>query len=90
MSKIQFIHRRPSTSPTGFTGPASRGGFTVAYREVDGGTVEYCVAQCSTRDNFNKKLGREIAAGRLTNSNLQFVMQADLKEFRNYMYSMPV
>ena len=87
MSQIQFIHRRPFA---GFCTPASRGGFTVAYQEVKPGLIEYSRATCSTRDNFNKKLGRAIATGRLVNSKTGEISGITVKEFRDMIYNEPV
>lgn len=39
------------------------GGVTVAYMEHDG-VVEVAIARCSTKDVYNRKLGRKIAVGR--------------------------
>jgi hypothetical protein len=39
--------------------------FTLAYRFTGDGKMDVAVAQCSKRDNFNKKTGRQIAADRL-------------------------
>lgn len=90
MSTIKFIHRRPVVSLSGWEPSiASRGGFTVAYRELENG-VEYSVATCSNRDNYNKKLGRAIAQGRLECGTHH--AQADMSpdEFRDYIYKQPV
>jgi len=43
---------------------ASRGGLTIAFKQVDGG-VEYAYARCHENDAFVKKAGRIKAAGRL-------------------------
>jgi hypothetical protein len=87
MSQIQFIHRRPVA---GDCGPASRGGFTIAYQEIKPGLVEYSIANCSPRDNFNKKIGRDIATGRLVNSNNRAVRESTVEDFREEMYSVDV
>ena len=85
MKNIQYIHRRPSSKTT--AGPASHGGYTIAYRETDKNCIEYNVAMCSTRDNFNKKLGREIAAGRLIDNKYNAVVNLTVEEFRHIMYT---
>lgn len=90
MSKIQFIHRRPINLIHSMYTPASHGGFTVAYQEVEPGLIEYSIAQCSNRDNFNKKLGRDIAHGRLVNNKVAVAQGVTLSEFRDMMYSEPV
>lgn len=89
MNQIQYIHRRPFTA-TGPYAPASRGGFTVAYQEIKPGLIEYSIATCSTCDNFNKKLGRAIATGRLANNKTSEITGVTMKEFRDIMYAEPV
>ena len=90
MSTIKFIHRRPMVSMSGWAPSiASRGGFTVAYRELEDG-VEYSVATCSTRDNYNKKLGRTIAQGRLECGSDHSRVEMTPDEFRDYIYKEPV
>jgi hypothetical protein len=88
MNQIHYIHRRKS-SPL-LAGPATHGGMTVAYQEVKPGLIEYSLARCSTRDNFNKKLGREIATGRLASGKVETWADSTLKEFRDMMYKQPV
>lgn len=47
--------------------PSNNGGMTVAWRaDVNSNVLVYSVARCSTKDNFCKKIGRDIASGRLT------------------------
>lgn len=92
MTQIQFIHRRPvviigPARPADF---ASRGGFTVAYQEVQPGLIEYSVAHCSPRDNFNKKIGRDIATGRLINGRHLTSRKSSIEAFREYMYAAPM
>ena len=41
------------------------GGLTIAYREIDMNTIEFCAAVCSTKENYSKKTGRTIAGGRM-------------------------
>jgi len=89
MSKIQFIHRRPVDAAT--RDFSSRGGFTVAYRAVpEDNHVEYSVAVCSDRDNFNKKLGRDIAAGRLTRGMARRIVVGTEEDFREVMFNQAV
>lgn len=61
---VKFIHLREVDI---YRGGAidNRGGATVAYTE-QGTAFEFAVARCSWQDNFNKRLGRTKAAGRLT------------------------
>jgi hypothetical protein len=84
--------------------PDGRGGATVAYRLVakaDGhsssDTVQYAVARCrlgyGSSDNFNRRIGRDIATGRLLKnpSEMEFISTADsdgieaLRAFENWM-----
>jgi hypothetical protein len=91
MNQIHYIHRRKFSilNPEGsFIG--THGGFTVAYQEVKPGLIEYSVARCSDRDNFNKKLGRDIATGRLARGKIEIAKDIGLKEFRDMMYKQPV
>lgn len=88
MSKIQFIHRR-NFDHMWYAGPSTHGGATVAYQEVKPGLIEYSVARCSTRDNFNKKLGRDIATGRLAVGKVETVTGVSVEEFREMMYNRP-
>lgn len=47
----------------------NNGGVTIAY-VLDGfNSVSFSVAQCSSKDQFNKKIGRNLALHRLTNGN---------------------
>lgn len=58
----KFIHLRNAHN-------MSRGGMTIAFDTIpqpDGSlVVEAALAICSTRDNFNRRLGRAISEGRL-------------------------
>lgn len=85
MSKIQFIHRRPIQNGL----IANSGGFTVAYMEDGPNGIHAAFAQCSRRDNFNKRLGRTVAAGRLEQGVSQF-WEMDATEFREAMFATPV
>lgn len=87
MSKIQFIHRR-HFNPFTFE-PTSRGGLTLAYQEVKPGLIEYSLARCSSRDNFSKKMGRDIATGRLARGKTETVTGVSVDEFREMMYNRP-
>lgn len=41
-------------------------GFTIAFRaDPDTNTIVFAKAQCSERDNFSKRIGRDVAEGRL-------------------------
>lgn len=51
------------------------GGLTVAWEvNEQNKSIRYAFAICSDRDNFNKKVGRTIAGGRLKSPNHSFVV----------------
>lgn len=59
MNKTNFAHVRPKDL---------NGGYTIAYTNIPrntSGDVHYALARCKSSDNFNKKIGRMIAEGRL-------------------------
>ena len=49
---------------TEFGEVAGKGGVTVAF-EVNGNTLVLAFAECSRKDNFCKRIGRDVASGRL-------------------------
>jgi hypothetical protein len=64
--KLRYIHIRPPVDQDEWGNPLhclNHGGFTVAYM-LNGDTIEWNYAICHDKENFNKKLGREIASGR--------------------------
>lgn len=57
---MKFIHLRSGT----------KGGYTIAYEKVDSpeqydSLYRWSYAQCSNKDNYCKKIGRDIAMGRI-------------------------
>lgn len=62
--RIRYIHlRRPNAERTL---PLSRGGLTIAYQEDEAtNKIKFAVAECSDKDNFSRKTGRNIASARL-------------------------
>lgn len=53
----RFAHIRNASRP-----------YTIAFTELPygtSGTVAYSIAECSAKDNFCKRIGREVAEGRL-------------------------
>ena len=58
---IYFMHYRNINGAT----VEPRGGVTFAIRPTGGNVLEVGVARCSRRDVFDRKLGRNIAEGRL-------------------------
>lgn len=59
--KIKYIHLR-NYDVYGY--PTTKGGKTIAF-QVDGDKVRYAIAHCNEGDNFCRRIGRLIAAGRL-------------------------
>lgn len=60
-NKTQYLHIRNLNADEQ---PDSRGGATYAYRVVDN-KLEFGAAYCTLNDNFNKKIGRQIAESRM-------------------------
>ena len=58
MNQVQFMHFRPDNNE-------SRGGATVAILPADNNKALIAVAYCGPNDVFNKKVGRDISAGRI-------------------------
>ena len=65
--KSETTHFHHLRLPEGVRGEEipTKGGATVAYWQPEPGVVLYAVAHCSPRDNYNKKIGRAVAEGRL-------------------------
>lgn len=62
----KFLHIRPTTDNFQFH---NKGGTTVAY-EVEENEMRFALAKCSKNDNFCRKTGRTLAAGRLKSDRL--------------------
>lgn len=60
MTKIAHIRLRKTDNTIN-----SNGGVTVAYEKLATDTYKYALAFCHPHDNFNKKLGRAKAIGRM-------------------------
>lgn len=91
---VQFKHLRFADTETGKI--QANGGYTLAYRcqqlpdEIPGTVrieVSYAFAECNLLDNFNKKTGRSIAAGRLNGQAPEFFEAFDITNNlpENYM-----
>jgi hypothetical protein len=63
---------------------SNMGGCTFAYKEVDGG-IRVSAALCSNKDNFNRKIGRTIAAGRLHSETQSVVVPISWEKFINVL-----
>src|SRR5258706_13890006 len=81
---VKFVHLRDIDMDNGQALP--QGGITVAFtlvkeREDPEGTDLYWAAraECSQRDNFCKKIGRSIAAGRLRKGQIDEVLTQKTK-----------
>ncbi|MCK9369257.1 hypothetical protein M0R04_04900 [Candidatus Dojkabacteria bacterium] len=57
------------------------GGMTISYREVDSNTIEFAAAVCSDKDNYCKKTGRTISAGRMKSPKYTNVVNMTFSEF---------
>lgn len=57
------------------------GGTTIAYRELTTNTIIFAVARCSWEDNYCKKTGRNISAGRLKSEKHSYVANLSISEF---------
>jgi hypothetical protein len=75
MSKIVFLHYRSIDYTRGDV--AARGGATVAIEQTDKGEIRTAVAWCSNKDNYNKRVGRALAGGRLMYGKM-FTEQTEL------------
>lgn len=58
----------------------AQGGMTVALRVLDNKTVQAAVAVCSGYDNFNRKIGRELALKRLEEKPVSFYYEFEVGE----------
>jgi hypothetical protein len=61
---IKFFHIRKYNNNSHNHNSISNGGLTIAWY-INNGAIVYSVAICSDKDDFNKKVGREIATRRL-------------------------
>jgi len=66
----------------------NRGGITVAYKETTPTTIEYAVARCNPSDNFSRKRGRILAAGRLKSDNWKESVNMTFGEFHSNIHNM--
>lgn len=68
---IRFTHIRAVIDPA--LGPLAKGGATVAWKYDDENKrIVYSTALCSAKDNFCRRTGRAVSAGRLKRSLLDF------------------
>lgn len=70
-NSVRFLHFRDVWDINDFDDLSEKpqiegkGGATVAYRQEPNGSFSYAIAVCSERDNFNRRIGRDISLGRL-------------------------
>lgn len=76
--KIKFIHLRPHYLSEDAKFPDAHGGATIAY-SLEGNTVKYGIAKCYYKDRYNKKIGRQISAHRLSSIVRNFTLP-DVKD----------
>lgn len=79
-TELNFLHLRNLDNKGSID---SRGGATVAFREIQPGVIQYAAAYCSPQDNFNKAYGRTKASGRLNSARFAATIEGmDLPTFR--------
>lgn len=61
LSGVKFFHRH--------TG--NHGGITIAYMRHADGTFEWNYARCHSKENFSRKIGRNIAEGRFWTNKIR-------------------
>lgn len=80
VEEASFLHFRVRNPATGAA--QSRGGLTVAFVVDEAAKkITFAYAQCHGRDNYNKRLGRVKAAGRLSSPHYAQDFVGDTKEF---------
>lgn len=74
MSNTKFAHVRPLVEngkhyPGGekVKVKPTKGGLTIAFQRNGDLEVTYNIAKCNDKDNFCRRIGRQVAAGRLKN-----------------------
>lgn len=87
--KLRFCHKRFKKNAKG---PRAHGGITIAYMTYTVDNYDLVLIQiacCSTRDLYNKKIGREIAAGRFKKYGAALVIDTRSSEgFSSIMAAM--
>ena len=68
----------------------ARGGMTLAI-QVDGSQVTVALAECGRKDNFNRKLGRQIASGRLSagkeSSHVHVITLPEMTKVKSFVHA---
>jgi len=70
---VKFIHMRPPGTKHKY----GEGGITIAY-ELQDAVVLAAAAYCSRKDQYNKTVGRKIAASRMLNQPIKFHMEGKI------------
>lgn len=85
---VKFRHIRNYTLDADLSESISNmGGATICYKEVEPNKIRFAVALCSDKDNFEKKKGRIISAGRLKSDTQSQTVEMSYQEFkRNYFF----
>lgn len=63
-NSVRFLHIREITNVP-FPRHSEKGGKTICYHEDEEGNIWYAIAKCSSKDNFCRRIGREVSSGRL-------------------------
>lgn len=76
MNEVQYLHLRNRT----LTGKAARGGITFAYLvDTTDRTIKFAFAECSDKDIFCKKTGRDLATQRLVDKQFVSLTEHDVQ-----------
>ena len=87
-NSVRFLHFRDVWDINDFDDLSEKpqiegkGGATVAYQREPNGSFSYAVALCSDRDNFNRRIGRDISLGRLVKGPAVVVPEQSLNQWR--------
>lgn len=84
----RFLHiRNPAYLDDLTITNANKGGKTIAY-DVNGDILRYAVAHCSDNDNFCRKTGRTLAAGRLKSDRLSHIVELNGRDVYEILTSL--
>lgn len=85
-NEVKFIHIRNITVADEVAG---KGGTTVAYVDCGGGVYRFAIAKCHNSDNYNKKVGRAKAGGKLASPKHSYMIDkiASIGDLIDYVVS---
>ena len=84
---VKFIHIRRGIG----AGMQEKGGTTIAYSfNPESRQAAYAVAHCSSKDNYCKKIGRDVATGRLLNNKGGQVTVPEGESVANFIANLAV